>query len=95
MSKLISVDLKSANLLWLQVQAKSSGGHNLSETLNEILDKVRTRGRAREIRSVRDTIRLPESDPDLREADKTVRDLFHRSLEQTAGRLADTDETEA
>ncbi|MEM7588278.1 MAG: hypothetical protein AAF560_33130, partial [Acidobacteriota bacterium] len=60
----LSVDLKSANLLWLQNQAGASDKQDVSRVLNEILDRLRV-SKAQEIRSVRGTIELPASDPDL------------------------------
>ncbi len=60
----LSVDLKLANLLWLQAQAKASGKVDLSRTLNELLDQLRLSANATEVRSVRGTIELPESDLD-------------------------------
>lgn len=98
-SKTISVDLDSTNLLWLRAK---SGGRNLSEMLNKILAQARSsdepdreRGTRERIRSVRGTIRLPESDPHLEQARKTVRERFRQSVERTSRFLAETDETEA
>ncbi|MCP4661590.1 MAG: hypothetical protein GY856_39825 [bacterium] len=102
--KTISLDLDSANLLWLQAQAIASGRRNLSQTLNEVLERVRTGGRTvagpdralgrseGAILSVRGMIRLPESDPDLKEAKLAVRESFRRSVERTAGFLGESDE---
>lgn len=105
--KTISVDLDSANLLWLQAQAIASGRRNLSQTLNEVLERVRTGGRTKAgperalggseggMLSVRGMIRLPESDPDLEEAKEALRDSFRRSVERSAGFLAESDEEDA
>ncbi len=49
----------------------------------------RTNGLAVEPRSVRGTIRLPESDPDLKDGKKFIRELFDRSMDQTARALAE------
>ena len=90
-TKTISVDLESENLLWLQARATASGARNISKTLNEVLAKVRTDGPAATPRSVRGTIRLPESDPDLSVGQEKVRELFRRSLDRTARALADSE----
>lgn len=98
-SKTISVDLDSANLLWLRAKA---GGRNLSEMLNKVLAHARSneepeqeQGARERIRSVRGTIRLPESDPDLEQAQEAVRERFRQSIERTSRFLAETDEAKA
>jgi hypothetical protein len=94
-SKTVSFDLDSANFLWLQARATASGRRNLSRVLNEILDQLRAAGQGQEVavRSIRGTIELPDSDPDLEKAKETVGELFRRSIERTAGFLAQTEET--
>ncbi len=64
-----------------------ASGRNLSEVLNEVLAKVRIGGRAVTPRSVRGTIQLPESDPDLEAGKEKVRELFDRSLARTLKQL--------
>ena len=96
-TKTVSVDLNPANLTWLKARA---GDRNLSEALNEVLDRARSRRwmsadqMTPEIRSVRGTIRLPESDRELENAHKAIRDLFRVSIERTSRILA-TDEQDA
>lgn len=91
-SKTVSVDLNPVNLQWLEIQADASGNRSLSETLNRILDQARAvAGAGKAVRSVRGTISLPENDPDLKEADAAVRDIFRRSIERTAELLAEPD----
>ena len=45
--------------------------------------EAQTSGPAVEPRSVRGTIRLPESDPDLENGSEEVRELFRRSVDRT------------
>ncbi len=90
-SKTVSVDLESENLIWLQARATASGARSISKTLNEVLAKVRTGGVAVTPRSIRGTIELPESDPDLSVSQEKVRELFRRSLDRTARALAATE----
>ena len=90
-SKTVSVHLHPANLIWLKSQARASGRRNLSEILNEVLDQLRTRGRGAEVRSVKGTIRLPDSVADLEEATQSVRDMFRRSVERSAESLVEAD----
>jgi hypothetical protein len=90
-SKTVSVDLEAENLRWLQARATASGARNISMALNEVLAKARTGGLAVTPRSVRGTIRLPESDPDLKGGQQKVRELFSRSLDRTARALAETE----
>ncbi len=92
-SKTVAVDLESENLIWLQARATASGARNLSKTLNEVLAKVRTGGVTIAPRSVRGTIQLPESDPDLSDGQEKVRELFRRSLQRTARALAESKDT--
>ncbi len=86
-----SIALDADNLLWLESQAITSGHRSVSETLNTILAKLRARppeepepepGPTFEV-----TARISESDPDLREADVAIRELFARSFERTAESL--------
>ncbi len=91
--KTVSVDLETENLRWLQTRATASGARNISKTLNEVLAKIRTGGSTVKPRSVRGTIRLPETDPDLEGGKEKVRELFRRSLDRTARALAETDST--
>ena len=88
----VSVDLESENLDWLRTAA---GGRDLSDTLNKILARARAATKPKTIRSVRGTIRLPESDPDLVNAKTAVRELFHRSVERTAKALSKTGDPKA
>ncbi len=93
-TKTVSVDLESENLLWLQARAAASGAENISKTLNEVLAEVRTGGVAVTPRSIRGTIQLPESDPDLSASQEKVGDLFQRSLDRTARALAEPKDTD-
>ncbi len=88
--KTVSVDLESENLRWLQARSSASGARNISKTLNEVLAKIRTSGLAVNPRSVRGTIRLPESDPDLEGGREEIHELFRRSLNRTARALGET-----
>lgn len=88
-SKTVSVDLESENLLWLQARATASGARNISKALNEVLARVRTGSLAVSPRSVRGTIQIPKSDPNLEAGKETVRELFTRSLDRTAQALAE------
>ncbi len=84
-----SIALDSDNLLWLQSQAITSGNRSLSETLNAILAKLRV-GPSEELEpgpSFEASASIDESDPDLREADAAIRELFARSLKRTAESL--------
>lgn len=90
-SKTVSVDLESENLRWLQARATASGARSINKTLNEVLAKARIGGFAVTPRSVRGTIQLPKSDPDLERGQEKVRELFSRSLERTARALAETE----
>ncbi len=87
----VTIALDADNLLWLQSQAITSGNRGLSETLNAILAKLR--GGPSEQPEAQPgfevTARISESDPDLREADTAIRELFARSLERSAESLED------
>ena len=90
-SKTIPIDLDPANLLWLRARRP---GRDLSDVLNEILTQIRIgssllekKSPAKEIRSVRGTISLPEDDPDLEKAQEAVRGVFRRSIDRSAAML--------
>ncbi len=85
----VSIALDADNLLWLQSQAITSGNRSLSETLNAILAKLRGRPseRPQPEAAFEVTAKISDADPDLREADVAVRELFARSLERTAESL--------
>jgi hypothetical protein len=82
MRKAVSVTLKTDNLLWLRAQASASARGSLSEVLDRLVTDARTWGRTdeRAIRTVRETIDLPDDDPMLEEADTFIRAQFDRSL---------------
>ena len=67
----------------------TSGNRSLSDTLNAILAKLRARPTEEPTPDLafEVTARISESDPDLREADAAIRELFARSLLPTAERL--------
>jgi hypothetical protein len=78
----ISVSLERGNLLWLQA-LKAGGRHrSVSDALDSLIADVRA-GRARRKAgacSVRGTIAIAKSDPDLGRADATLRSQFRASL---------------
>lgn len=84
----ISVTLREDNLVWLRVQSRTARHRSVSETLDRLIADARAGGRTSEtsIRSVRGTIRIPDSDPSLEGADALVRSLFRTAL--TRGRKA-------
>ncbi|MFI5183241.1 MAG: hypothetical protein ACHQNV_02495 [Vicinamibacteria bacterium] len=78
----ISVSLERGNLLWLQA-LKAGGRHrSVSDALDSLIADVRA-GRARRgagVCSVRGTIAIAKSDPDLKGADAVLRSRFRASL---------------
>jgi len=78
----ISVSLERGNLLWLQA-LKAGGRHrSVSDALDSLIADVRA-GRARRkagLCSVRGTIAIAKSDPELRRADAVLRRGFRASL---------------
>ena len=81
MRKAISVTLDEVNVLWLRGQAVATAKGSLSDVLDRIVSEARTAGRASSaVRSVRNTIDLPDDDPNLEQADAYVRALFEASV---------------
>jgi hypothetical protein len=86
MKRPISVTLSPENLLWLRAQA-SRGHRSVSETLDRLLDDVRSGGRFRSLvpRSAVGLVRISPEDPELRHADESIRELFARSMDKNGG----------
>ena len=84
MRKAISITLSQDNLLWLKGQAAHSSRKSVSELLDQIVTEARGAGWAdsASVRSVVDTIDLPDDDPGLETADTYVRTLFSTSARQ-------------
>jgi hypothetical protein len=79
--KPVSVTLEAANLLWLQGRMASRKNRSLSDALDEVLTRARSGAFGLEpARSVVGSVDLPADDPDLAEADRTMRALFAESL---------------
>ena len=80
----ISVTLSPDNLIWLQARAILDRHRSVSRTLDQLIREARlARGPARDrAPSVAGTITIGPSDPDLRGADASVRELFRRSLQR-------------
>ena len=76
----VSVTLDELNLTWLRGRARVTSNGNLSEAIDRLVTEARTGGRARPVRSVVGTVRLPPDDPDLSKARAAVRALFEESL---------------
>jgi hypothetical protein len=82
----ISVSLEPGNLLWLRA-ARARGQHrSVSEVLDALIAEARGAGRKLAIRSVRGTIAIAGSDPELRTADAALRTLLAHSLGRRASR---------
>lgn len=81
MKKAVSFTLDPRNVLWLRAQAAAAPGQTASGILDKLLSEARLAGRVdpAAVRSVAGTIDLPDSDPDLVEADTYIRTLFERS----------------
>ncbi len=86
MKRPISVTLNPDNLVWLQARMLATGRRSVSETLDSLLSEARLGGRKEEIRSVRGTIAIAASDPDLLRADAALRKLFRISLARGVAR---------
>jgi hypothetical protein len=82
MRQAVSITLARDNILWLKAQAAASVKGTVSDVVDRLVTDARTQGRseAAAITSVRDTIDLPEDDPDLERADTYVREILGRSL---------------
>jgi len=80
--KAITLELESANLLWLEDQAATSGRQTLSEVINEILAKLRgsRADKPSSVESIREMIEISDDDPNLEGADEALRALFAESL---------------
>src|SRR5438105_1286814 len=74
----ISVTLEVDNVRWLKGRAGAAGLRSVSELLDRIVTDAR--GRPGPSRSVKGTIDIDPSDPDLRGADAAVRELFEESI---------------
>lgn len=85
----ISVTLKPDNLIWLRAQALAMPGASVSEVIDRVVTEARCAGRVDpgSIQSVIGMIQIPEDDPDLRKADRYVKELVTRSLNRTARQL--------
>src|SRR6185295_4339958 len=85
----VSVTLTDQNLLWLRAQTTAGKRRSLSDTLDEIVSRARSRGEGpTAARSVVGTIDISADDPDLAAADEYIRDLFGRSVGRpAAGRV--------
>jgi hypothetical protein len=77
----LSVTLAPENILWLKARARGVKARSVSETLDRLLLEVRS-GRVipSPARSVRGTVTIDPSDPDLARADDAVRRLVASSL---------------
>src|SRR5438876_7876912 len=76
--KAISITLEEENLLWLRGQTRGSGKRSVSQIVDGLVADARAAGRvhADSIRSVVGTIEIAATDPDLADADRTIRSLF-------------------
>lgn len=85
----ISIRLNPDNLLWLKSKALTSKAESLSDALNTVLNRVRSDPRKTEGSEMlfEAKARISEADPDLREADAAIRELFRGSLERTVETL--------
>jgi hypothetical protein len=83
----ISVTLQEENLVWLRGQSRAARHRSVSETLDRLITEARSRGGegAALVRSVRDTIRISDGDPQLLQADAAIRALFHASTGTRGG----------
>lgn len=84
MRKAISVTLSEDNLLWLRGQAARSARGSVSDLLDRLVGEARSSGRTdpSAVRSVVNTIDLPDDDPDLAGADGYIRAIFGTSAQQ-------------
>lgn len=86
----LSVTLDPENILWLKARARGAKARSVSQTLDRLLLEARTgRVESPRPRSVRGTVTIDASDPDLHHADEAVRRLMTSSLSggrQPAGR---------
>jgi hypothetical protein len=82
----LSVTLDVQNIRWLKGQHVAGRTRGVSETLNRIVSQARLGGAVNDssIRSVVGTIEAHPDDPDLDQADRTVRALFDASLRRPA-----------
>lgn len=78
MRKAISVTLGADNLLWLRGQAGVTARGSVSDVLDRIVSRARAAGEGEStaVRSVVETIDLPENDPDLEAASLHIRSVF-------------------
>lgn len=84
MRKAISITLSRDNLLWLKGQAGRTSRGSVSEVLDALVAEARQAGRTmpEAVRSVVGAATLPDSDPDLLEADAHIRGLYAASAQQ-------------
>ena len=80
--KAISVTLQTDNVLWLKGQAAATARGSLSEVLDQLVTEAREGGRVQHaaIRSVKNSIDLPDDDPRLELADAYIRSAFEQSI---------------
>jgi len=78
----VSVTLRSDNLLWLKTRVRVDGLRSLSEALDQIITRARSREQAGDatIRSVVGNARMLPSDAALEEAGQDLRRLFRTSV---------------
>ena len=84
MRKAISITLSEDNLLWLRGQAAQTMKGSVSELLDKIVSQTRSAGWSEPmaVKSVINTIDLPEDDPNLEQADAYIRSAFAASARQ-------------
>jgi len=83
----ISVTLDPENILWLKARTRGAHRRSVSETLDRLLNEVRTgKSSAPEAQSVRGTVRIDVADPDFEEADAAVSRLIASSLSRVPAR---------
>ena len=77
----LSVTLDPENILWLKARSRGAKARSVSETLDRLLLEARTgRTVAANARSVRGTVKIDATDPDLFRAQEEVRRLITSSL---------------
>lgn len=83
--------LSPENLLWLRAQSKARGSRSLSETLDHLLHQARS-GKPMPVahRTAVGMVRISAQDPELKDADAAIRDLFSLSLDRLAKTPRDT-----
>lgn len=76
----VSVTLAPESIAWLRARTTKTRARSLSEALDRLIQSERSRESATvAVRSVVGLVRIPDSDPNLDEADAAIRSLFSAS----------------